>query len=199
MKIIVLLFLCALVASCASVAPSRGLSGYENVELKPWIYGAQAVSGVTFSYAAPASIGNDLGYCVAQHVSNRQVDVKDDSQSYFGAYTGNYYRVERSRSVDGGEVIMYASKDGASVAAQGSAVYQLPGMIPVDKVIRFNMALSNKEGKTEYVFSNIEVAQLDTGIIANSGFQPLGAHKHASPELALNALKAIAEKIQRCI
>ena len=176
MKIIVLLFLCALVASCASVAPSRGLSGYENVELKPWIYGAQAVSGVTFSYGAPASISNDLGYCVAQHVSNRQVDVKDDSQSYFGAYTGNYYRVERSRSVDGGEVI-----------------------IPVDKVIRFNMALSNKEGKTEYVFSNIEVAQLDTGIIANSGFQPLGAHKHASPELALNALKVIAEKIQRCI
>jgi hypothetical protein len=196
---LLLLSLCVLATSCASVAPSRSLTGYENVELKPWVYGAQAVSGVTFSYPSPATARNELGYCVAQHVSNRQVDVKDQSQSFFGSYTGNYYRVERSQSVDGGEAIMYASKDGSSIVAQGSAVYQLASMVPVDKAVRFNLALENKGGSTRYVFSSIEVAQLNTGIVANNGFQPLGAHKEAGPELALDALKSISEKIQACI
>lgn len=186
-------------SGCASTAPSPALSGFDQVELEPWVYGAQAVTGVSFSYALQAPANNELGFCVAQHVSNRQVNVKDQSSSFYGAYTGNYYHVERSRSIDGGEVMMYASQDGKSVAAQGSAIYQIKFMTLVDKAVRFSLAVEERGGNVNYKFSNIEVAQLSTGVVHNEGFSRLGAHKQAYPEAALSALKDISQKIQRCL
>lgn len=186
-------------AGCASTAPSQKLSGFDGVEMEPWIYGAQAVTGVAFAYPLQGEQHNDIGFCAAQSITNRQISLKDESRSFYGAYTGNYYRVERRQSVDGGEVVMHASQDGKSVATQGSALYQVGSLVPVDKAVRFTLAIDGRGEQVLYRFSNIEVAQLSTSIVQNDGFGKLGAHKEAEPEAALNALKSLSQKIHRCL
>lgn len=189
----------ACLTGCASVEPSAGLNDFAGIQLEPGIYGSKVVTGVEFSYPVPAQQSKDMAFCVAQNVSSNEISVKDTSKSHYGAYTGKRYEVESQRNIAGGSVISYVSSDGKAVSAEGNAKYHEKVLTAVEKAIRFKLAAEIKGNTATYTFSSLEVAQLNTSIVENDGYQPLGAHKHANPELALGVLKLISSKIHRCL
>lgn len=189
----------ASLAGCASVEPSAGLNDFAGIQLEPGIYGSKIVSGVEFSHPMPAQQSKDMAFCVAQNVSSNEISVKDTSKSHYGAYTGRRYEVESQRNIAGGSVISYVSSDGKAVSAGGNAKYHEKVLTSVEKAIRFKLAAEIRGSVAIYTFSALEVAQLNTSIVENDGYQPLGAHKHASPEPALSALKLLSSKIHRCL
>ncbi|WP_394243890.1 hypothetical protein [Halopseudomonas laoshanensis] len=200
MRIGLIIVLMLLVTGCASVAPSRALQQYESVTLAPWVGDAKAVTGVSFTRSAQGRDSASLiGICVSQNVTNRSVTVTGQESTYIGPYTGRVYSNVKSDSVSGGEVVLFASEDGNSVVAQGSESYQVPMLVPVEKSVRYTLTATEIQNGFKYAFTNIESAQLNTGVVANQGYSKLGAHEGASPELALAALESLASDIDSCM
>lgn len=199
-KLICAAIAAALTVGCASVTPSRGLSAYPGVKLEPADYGAQHVAGVDFTRPKHGKSGRDISFCVAQFVSNRSVSITDQSRSFVGQYTGNYYQINSGQTVAGGEVISHASADGAAVVANGSEGYRVTSLgMPVERVIRFKLTAEPTSSGYRYRFSELEAAQLSTGAVQNTGFSLLYAHEAAQPEPALQALERLTQKIDDCL
>ncbi|WP_193315761.1 hypothetical protein, partial [Klebsiella pneumoniae] len=62
--------------------------------------------------------------CIARNVTNNGVQLNDSSSSFVGAYTGNYYNIEKSTTIQGGEVINTAASSSDIVVANGTTSYQ---------------------------------------------------------------------------
>lgn len=181
-----------LVLSACSMARMPELSRFD-AQYMPYS-SAEAISSTTFE--RPNTSG-DLPQCVAAVVTNRGEVISDNAGSFVGAYSGTLYQANNKASTSGGSVIERTSKDGRSVVASGSTRYQRDALIK--RSVRFTlMAKAGKDGTT-YRFANIEQAQLDTGYANNDGYNPIGSWPGANPDLALQALESLADRLDSCM
>ncbi len=192
MRAIPVFIFAALMAGCAGQARAPALSGYD-AEFVPYA-SSEAVEAVQFRKAGKPS---GLAECVAATVSNQGETLSDSTGSFFGAYTGNYYRVERSTQAGGGNVIEYAAPDGNSVVASGSTRYSASAM--VSRSVRFKLSIKQNEAGRTYRYGSLGQAQLNTGAAANIGYNPIGSWAGANPDLALESLSRLTDNIERCL
>ncbi|WP_417315712.1 hypothetical protein [Cycloclasticus pugetii] len=158
----------------------------QDVTLVPW-HSTEAIGSVRF----PAdSDSGDVEFCVAKNVVNSSVTFSDSANSFFGAFTGNYYQTTDSETSGGGSVIQHASEKG--VIAVGVTSYEVSSLIK--RFVRFKLTAKPRQ----YEFENIEQVQANSGAAPNTGFQPVGAFTGANPDLALEALEKIVADIDRC-
>jgi len=155
---------------------------------------AELVEGVVFTRPGKA---DDLPECIAATVSNQGETLSDSSGSFVGAYTGNYYNVQRSTNTAGGSVIEYASPDGRSVVASGLTRYNANALVA--RSVRFKLSVKQGESGRIYRYGNLGQAQLNTGSVANNGYNPIGAWAGANPNLALDSLSRLTDNIERCL
>jgi len=180
------------VLGCAGQARMPALSAYE-ADFAP--HGsAEAVTAVQFNRAGHCG---DIPACVAETVSNQGETLADSSGSFVGAYTGNYYSIQRSSQAAGGSVLEHVTADGKSVVASGSTRYSASAL--VSRSVRFRLSVKQGESVRTYRYSNLAQAQLDTGAAANSGYNPIGAWSGANPDLALDSLSKLTDEIERCL
>jgi len=181
-----------LLSACASQGRMPVLNQY-NAEFSPWA-SSEAVSAVAFTRSGGPG---DIPGCVAATVSNQGQTLSDSSGSFFGAYTGNYYRSEQSSQVAGGSVIEYVAPDGGSVVASGSTEYSAGAL--VSRAVRFKLSVKQQGDGRKYRYTGIQQAQSNTGAAANTGFTPVGAWAGANPDMALASLERLTDSIESCI
>lgn len=189
-----ILFLTIILAGCSTSGVMPQLSQY-NINLEPW-YSGKAVTSVTFSYPGDVE-GDRLPMCLAQSISNRSVSLEDSSRSFYGAYTGNYYSISSAREAPGGNVLSYVGRDARSAVANGSTSYDASAL--VRRAVRFSLFVDINGGRRVMSFTNLEQAQLSTGVAKNTGFNRIGAWSGANPDLAIASLKSLSEQINNCI
>lgn len=182
----------ALLAGCAGQGRMPVVNQFD-AKYSPWA-SAEAVSSVTFQ--RPGSAG-DIAPCVAEVVSNQGETLSDSSGSFFGAYTGNYYSFEKSTQAAGGSVIEYVAPDASSVVASGSTRYSASSL--VSRSVRFKLAVEQDAAERTYRYSSLGQAQLDSGVVANTGYGPIGSFAGANPDLALQALDQLTNNIEKCL
>lgn len=190
-KITIATVLGVLLSGC-STARMPELSQYQT-EFVPYA-SAEAVSAVTFS--RPGTKGN-LPQCIAEIVSNQGETLSDSAGSFFGTYTGNYYSAHNATQASGGKVIEYVASDSGAVVASGSVRYQVNALVA--RSVRFK--LSAKQGETGriYRFGSLQQAQLDSGVAANNGYNPIGSWAGANPDLAVKSLNYLVDQIDGCL
>ena len=170
---------------CMAAQERMPLAG--DITYTPWL-SSEAIG--TFWVPGVAS-GDSLNLCAAQAVINRSVTLQDSAGSHFGAFTGKYYETSNTREAGGGAAVLHESA--AGIVAQGVTSYQASAL--VKRAVRYTLTI--KAGG--YLFSNIEQAQMDTGVVANSGFNPVGAWVGADPDKAIRSLEAVAQQVEQCI
>ncbi|MBN3344976.1 hypothetical protein H5A44_21460 [Pectobacterium brasiliense] len=138
-----------------------------------------------------------LKICTLRNVTNRDVRLSDTSNSFVGAYTGNYYNINSSSNISGGDVLSLSDDNGLVVNGTTSYIFDA-GIISVKRFVRFTLDIVNKDKITEYTFSNIQFAQAETGTLPNDGFNDIGTWKMASPAQSILSLSNIAKNINDC-
>ncbi|WP_341706536.1 hypothetical protein [Halopseudomonas sp.] len=190
-KFMIVVSMASMIAGCAS-SRMPVLNQYE-VDYLPWA-SAESVNAVSFERSGGS--GN-LAMCVAAVVGNSGETLTDSSNSFFGAYTGNYYRVEKSVQTGGGQVLEYVSPDNNAVVASGSERYQASSL--VTRSVRFKLSAKQAGSLRQYRFSDLAQAQLDSGAAANTGYGPIGSWAGANPDLAVQALVRVTDEIESCL
>ncbi|MBZ5489141.1 hypothetical protein HW452_16600 [Halomonas aquamarina] len=188
----------SLLSGCASQQTAMDFSRFGDVQLGQWGGGvnAQAVKSVAFAHPSAGDVDQDkLAACVAENVTNRGVTLSDTAGSHFGTYTGNYYQQSNQHSVGGGSVIV--REGSGNIVAEGITEYSASAL--VKRAVRFTMTAQLGESGNVYRFSNLEQAQLNSGAVANSGFDKIGAWQGANPDLALVSLEQLSSNIDNCI
>lgn len=186
--------LTVLLAGCSTPTVMPALAQYD-IQMEPWQSG-KSVEAVTFKHAGGVS-GDRLPSCVARIVANDSITLSDTANSFYGAYTGNYYSNSRSSESSGGDVLTYVGEGGQSVVARGSVGYEASGL--VRRAVRFSLAIDVKDGIRVMKFSRLEQAQINTGAAANTGFNKIGAWSGATPDLAIASLEKLAGQINDCL
>ena len=198
MRKTILIFVLAGLAGCATTAVSPALSHMDNVEIGPGPHGFQYVNKATYRFDGVSAIGEALPICVVQNVQNKSVTLQDSSTQKFLPYVG-FVSNKSAREVGGGQVITYISDDKSTVLADGVTSYQPTGLIPIAQSVRFSLSTKASADGLDAVFTNIDQAQVDTGVAANDGYTKLGAWPGQNPELAIGELKKIADSIAECV
>ncbi|GEM_PF-2745791 len=191
-KLMIPCLLAIATAGCAGNGRMHALSAYD-AEFAPYA-SSEAVTAVQFHRDGR---GGDIPACVAETVSNQGETLADSSGSFVGAYTGNYYNVQRSSQSAGGSVLEHVAQDGKSVVASGSARYSAGALVA--RSVRFKLSLKQSDSGRTYRYSNLGQAQLDTGAAANKGYAPIGSWSGANPDIALASLSTITDQIERCL
>lgn len=192
MRILMVVAMVGVLAGCADNVRMPELSQYQ-ADFAPWS-SSELVDSVRFEKAGPPG---DLPRCIAETVSNQGETLSDSSGSFVGAYTGNYYNVERGTHVGGGSVIEYAAPDGRLVVASGSTRYAVNSL--VSRSVRFKLSVRQADAGRQYQYGSLAQAQLDSGAVANTGYNPIGAWAGANPDLALKALQGVTDEIESCL
>lgn len=140
-----------------------------------------------------------LKVCIARSISNDDIQLSDSSASFYGAYTGRYYHVDKSTVSRGGEVVSSSASTEAATVANGTTSYFYnTGLGGVERVVRFTVDIMPTNVGPQFTFSNLKQAQKNTGTIANDGFNPIGSWEGAGPYQTLQALDKVAAEISTC-
>ncbi|MGP7732968.1 hypothetical protein [Oceanimonas smirnovii] len=188
---------CAVLAGCAMNPVSPGLAQKEGVVITSGANGHQYFEGFTVTRPSVATEKDLTATCLLTSLNNEQVTLQSSVGSFVGAYTGNYYETSQSREAGGGQVIQYLSDDGGKAVAQG--MVRSTGVLGVDYAIRFSLNAALGANESKYSVTGVRFAQLDTGLTANDGFNPMGAWGGASPEPAYDAISAAVTKLHECL
>lgn len=142
---------------------------------------------------------NKLKVCIARSISNDDVQLSDSSASFYGAYTGKYYNVDKSTVSRGGEVVSASSSTDTAIVANGTTSYFYnAGLMNVERVVRFTVDIMPVKAGPQFTFSNLKQAQKNTGTVANTGFNPIGSWEGAGPYQTVQALDKVAADISAC-
>ncbi|OQW68689.1 MAG: hypothetical protein BVN34_08405 [Proteobacteria bacterium ST_bin12] len=162
--------------------------------------GGTYIDKVDFSYSAnEAQDFSKLKLCVAENITNDPVTLQDSSDSFVGAYTGNYYRNSNTQIISGQGVFKYVDDKASALIATGSTISNSNQLIPVKDIVKFDMKSSLVGSKVNIVFMNITRAQKETGAIANDGFAPVGTWYGARSQDIYTSIEVVANKIKSCM
>lgn len=140
-----------------------------------------------------------LKVCIARSISNDDVQLSDSSESFYGAYSGKYYNVDKSTVSRGGDVVSFSASTEAAIVANGTTSYFYnAGLMNVERVVRFTLDIMPVNSGPQFTFSNLKQAQKNTGTVANNGFNPIGSWEGAGPYQTLEALDKVAAEISAC-
>jgi hypothetical protein len=137
-----------------------------------------------------------LPFCVTSSVSNESVTVSDSANSFVGAYTGNYYSVNRSSNIGGGNVLEYVSPDQTEIVARGTVRYW-GGMI--ERAARFKLVIKDDGLARAYKFHTVEVAQINSGSWPNNGFSRAAMNPGTGGGHVLKNMQQLANTIDSCL
>lgn len=136
--------------------------------------------------------------CLALTVNNNEYTLSDTSNSFVGAYTGNYYSIKKSRQVGGGQSLLYSDETSAIAKGSTDGTFTF-GLVPITKIVTFKVEVSTAPNKEAIIFTDIQAAQKSTGAISNDGFNRVGAWPGAKPVFVYDLLNKVAGNIQSCI
>lgn len=137
-----------------------------------------------------------LPMCVASNVKNESVALNDSSGGFVGSYTGTYYRLGASTQVGGGSVLQYISPDQKKIVAKGATGYT---SAMIGRSVRYTLSIQPAaSGGTEYTFSGIQQAQLNTGSAANTGYSNVHLLTGGGSEEVAGALRSVVDAIDAC-
>ena len=194
-KLLVAMVSCALLSGCVSYQRSAAINSIPGVEFQQ-----KNGNEIIKSYEVKKEIVNSskdaLKSCILSNVTNNQVQLTDGSKSFTGAYTGNYYNVQTSSSVQGGSVIQAETEKGIIFAGTGEYVTPTMG---VKRTVRFTSEVVPEGKQAQFIFSNIQQVQNDSGAISNNGFFDVGSWDAASPEAVIAVLNEKANAISSCL
>lgn len=192
---VVLLMPAALLMGCASQTPLPS-----NVTTRPAPYDNTYLATIDFSYRAanPPSFSR-LKLCVAEHLSNSAVSLRDAAGSWVGPATGTYYRQQNQQTAGGGGVFKYADDATSTVIVNGTIVSEPGGLVISKEFVRFELKSSVNDSRVGLVVSNIARAQQNTGALANDGFSPVGTWPGARADGVYASLQGLANKIKGCL
>ncbi len=142
---------------------------------------------------------SSLKLCVAENFTNNDVTLSDSSSSFVGAYTGNYYQVDKTQNVTGKDVFKYVDDSTSTLIANGTTTSVSKQLVPITDIVKFEMKSSLKGRNVQIEFFNITRAQKDTGYATNDGFNPVGAWSGARAPDIIASLEGIANKIKSCL
>lgn len=147
----------------------------------------------SFSTERPVEFSR-IKRCVAAHLHNDEVQLRDSAGSWVGPATGNYYRQNNQSTVAGSSVFKVVDEQGRFLVAQGQTdkTMGLSGWI-----MRFDLEAAIEQDRIVLVMRNVKLAASDTGAAGNDGFQPLGTWYRFKTNYA--ALEAIALEVKGCI
>lgn len=185
---------------CGHLQPiSPGLESKEGITLSDSDSMDRYLERVELSRPVAPNDAEALPFCVAQTVATDEATLVDSSGSFVGAFTGTYYErtnVRKAGSIDG---LRFASSDGNELVVEGTAGYTTGEIIPLQYSVRYTLAIEGQAESTAYVFTDIQQAQLNTGVLANTGYDPVGAWKGAHPSEVHSALSAVADRVSDCV
>jgi len=186
---LILLATAALALHGCAVRPET-LAAYGDVKLD-----GNVLTSFTVAHSEPAQLGK-LPFCIASNVSNESVVVTDAANSYVGPYTGNYYQITSKTEIGGGNVLEYVSPDKNDVVAKGTTRYWAAML---ERAVRYKLTVRDDGVSRTYRFSNVEVAQINSGYWPNSGFQRAPMNPGAGGGHVLKNLKQVAEEVDSCL
>ncbi len=193
-KLIVIAISAIILSGCA---PSRieALNSVSGLEYGSGDFGAEVIESYTANRDITVS-SEKLALCVASSIDNGAIQLKDSSGSFVGAYSDNYYNIEKSNTISGGPTIQHASQGG--VVANGVTSYS---SMAIKYYVKYTLRVQQTESGLRYIFSNIQQAQGNTGSIPNSGFSKINTDKWSASgaESVIKLLDGELYKVQSCL
>lgn len=194
-KLLIVIMSSALLGGCVSYQRSAAINSIPGVEFQQK-NGNEIIKSYEVKKEMVNSSKDALKSCILSNVTNNQVQLTDGSKSFTGAYTGNYYNVQTSSSVQGGSVIQAETEKGVIFAGTGEYVTPTMG---VKRTVRFTSEVVPEGKQAQFIFSNIQQVQNDSGAISNNGFFDVGSWDAASPEAVIAVLNEKANAISSCL
>ncbi|WP_289105807.1 hypothetical protein [uncultured Halomonas sp.] len=190
----------ASLGGCATGTVDQSFTAMPGVSTERDAQGNQFVTSIEVSTPGVAAAPGDLAPCILQNVTNSSVTLTGTSAAFVSPFTGAVYRATGSDGVGGGQALQYVSETEDEAIATGVTDYQVTSMgMPVDKHLRYTLAVKSDGSGTKYHFGNLEQAQKDAGSAQNIGFAKLGAWSASQPEAARAALVRVADNISSCL
>ena len=190
-SIICIVAVAIVLSGCATVQLPKNASLVESG-------GGTYLSKIDFSYIASANRDfSKAKLCVAEHVSNPDVALRDAAGSFVGPFSRTYYQANNTQTVSGKGLFKYLD-DANSVLIANGTISAKSGFAVVD-IIKFEMKVSISGSKVGLLLSNITRAQQNTGNMANDGFNPIGVWPMSRSEEAYSELEKMANNVKSCI
>ena len=190
-----------LMTGCANMTQrDPNLAQFNNVE---YINAGQANEGIKSFYTEHTVKNLDpevAKVCIFQTVKNEDVTLTDSSKSFVGSYTGTYYNIKSSKTVDGGDVIKGDTKRG--VMFNGNFKHtatDMFGVMPMPGYVRYTGVAMKKGDTLKITYKQIEHAFQSTGSAANSGFSMLTSLAFIRPADAIKTMSDVSDSIVECI
>ena len=193
---ILTLSLSILLAGCATNATAPNIPS--NVALSPpGAYNEQYIESVKFDLGTSHQQSSQAK-CLALVVNNNEQTLTDSSNSFVGAYTGNYYNIEKSRQAGGGQSLLYSDETSAIAKGNTKGTFTF-GLVPITKIVAFKVEVNTKPESRFIKFTDVQTAQESTGAANNTGFSKAGAWSGAEPVFVYNLLDKVSDDIKSCM
>jgi len=190
----------SVLGGCATGVVDPSFTAGPGVSTERDAQGNQFVTSIEVNAQGVTASPGDLAPCVLQNVTNSSVTLTGTSAAFISPFTGAVYRATGSESVGGGQALQYVSETEDEAIATGVADYQVTSMgMPVDKHLRYTLAVKSDGSGTQYHFGNLEQAQKNAGSAQNIGFAKLSAWSGSQPEAARAAMVRVADNISSCL
>ncbi|SDX12667.1 hypothetical protein SAMN05216317_1378 [Nitrosomonas eutropha] len=185
-----------LLAGCATNATVPNIPS--NVVLSaPGAYNEQYIESVKFDIGISHKQSSPAK-CLALVVNNSEHTLTDSSNSFVGAYTGNYYNIEKSRQVGGGQSLLYSDETSAIAKGNTKGTFTF-GLVPITKIVTFKIEVNATPENRFIKFTDVQAAQESTGAANNTGFSKAGAWSGAEPVFVYNLLNKVSDDIKSCM
>jgi hypothetical protein len=185
-----------ILAGCATNATAPNIPS--NVALSaPGAYNEQYIESVKFELGTIHEQSTPAK-CLALVVNNNEQTLTDSSNSFVGAYTGNYYNIEKSRQAGGGQSLLYSDEKSAIAKGNTKGTFTF-GLAPITKIVSFKVEVNATPENRFIKFTDVQAAQESTGVINNTGFSKAGAWSGAEPVFVYNLLNKVSDDIKSCM
>lgn len=188
-------------SGCAMTGVQQGLTSKPGLELSaPDQYGQQHLQSVTLTRPNAPHDAERLSFCVAKTVPKQQFTLSGNEEAYSNLWLGIYHHDKDVREVGVGGGRHYVSDDGRTIITRGTAKDTgSAGILSADRGIRYTLEISPQGERMRYQFTDIQQAQLDTGVVTNNGFGVVGAWAGADPIGVYRKLVDITNDINHCL
>lgn len=194
-KIFLLIAAAAMLNGCVSHQRSEVVNAIPGVVFQN-LDGVETIKSYSVEKQTGSTSKDALKTCVLRNITNNQVQLTDASKSFTDDATGKYHNIQTSSNVQGGAVIQTETSKG--IIFSGTGEYTI-SVLKIKKTVRFTGEITNNENKATFIFSNIQQAQNDSGLMANDGFSPVGSWDSVNPERVIHVLDEKADAISSCL
>lgn len=176
------------------------IAAITNAEAKDALPSNVTVSGHTvtkidWSFDAEKAVPfSAVKRCIATNIVNDELVLTDNSKSFVGPYTKNYYSSGNTTTVQGKDIFKYLDDDSKTAVAQG---WVKKAVFAFNWILRFDLEAATEGQHVKLIMRNLNVAMSNTGASSNDGFTPL----YTSFRFKQNyeTLQTQAEAIRGCL